>query len=255
MPSVETFTPRYSKALPIKYEKSSIRKDDRALVQFRPIYIKTGIISQASGSAYLEFQNCKIVAAVYGPRQTSKMEFSERGKLNCEFKHMSFACEKRRNYQQDKEEKEFSTLMDQALEVSVMLDKYPKSVVDIFVTIIQADGSVLSSAITCASMALADAGVEMFDLVASCTVATVSGQVVLDPTSAEEVQQTSSITIAYMPSLNEVTQLVQSGVLEHSNAKEAMDLCIDGCSKLYTIMRENLIHSAKQSKHTSSSNT
>lgn len=45
-----------------------------------------------------------------------------------------------------------------------------KSVVDIHVMVLQADGGELAVATTCASMALADAGIELYDLVTSCSV-------------------------------------------------------------------------------------
>jgi exosome complex component MTR3 len=58
-------------------------------------------------------------------------------------------------------------LMVQALEVSVMLEKYPKSVIDCYILVLESDGGALSASITCASMALANAGIEMYDLVAA----------------------------------------------------------------------------------------
>jgi exosome complex component MTR3 len=114
---------------------------------------------------------CSTLLCSYGPRQTSGSEFSEKGKLQCEFKFATFSCkDERRKYQQDKEERDYSLLMVQALEVSVIVEKFPKSVIDVYVTVIESDGSALSAAITCASMALADAGIEMYDLVVSCSV-------------------------------------------------------------------------------------
>jgi len=45
-----------------------------------------------------------------------------------------------------------------------------KSVVGVHVMVLQADGGELAVATTCASMALADAGIELYDLVAACSV-------------------------------------------------------------------------------------
>jgi exosome complex component MTR3 len=61
-------------------------------------------------------------------------------------------------------------------------------------------------------MALASAGIEMYDLVSSCAVAQINSEVLLDPTLDEESKQTGSVTLAFMPSLNEVTHLHQQGV-------------------------------------------
>lgn len=43
----------------------------------------------------------------------------------------------------DNKEREFSTLMQQALEVSVILDKFPKSTVDIYALVLESDGGTL----------------------------------------------------------------------------------------------------------------
>ena len=63
-------------------------------------------------------------------------------------------------------EKEFSRLLEQALGPAILFN-LPQSFIDIYVTVLEADGiaSSLALAITCASMALIDAGVEMYDIV------------------------------------------------------------------------------------------
>lgn len=53
---------------------------------------------------------------------------------------------------------------------SLQVHRLTKSVVDVRVMVLQADGSELAVATTCASMALADAGIELYDLVTACSV-------------------------------------------------------------------------------------
>lgn len=132
--------------------------------------MKTGVINVARGSAYIELNKTKVIAAVYGPRQITT-EFSAKGRINCNFRKASF-CEKgsRRDKNQTREkDREYSLYMREALEVSVMLDKIPKSVIDIECLVLEDDGGCLSAAITSAALALADAGVEMYDLVSACS--------------------------------------------------------------------------------------
>ncbi len=43
------------------------------------------------------------------------------GQLNCEFKFATFSCRRRRQHQQDAQEKEFSDLLEQALQPAVVL--------------------------------------------------------------------------------------------------------------------------------------
>ena len=64
---------------------------------------------------------------------------------------------------------ETSTLIAQALELSIPLEKYPKAAIDVHIFVLESSGGVVGTATTCASLALADAGVELFDLVAACS--------------------------------------------------------------------------------------
>ena len=84
--------------------------------------LKTGVISQAKGSAYIEQGNTKLICGVYGPREVQKKsDFSLNGQLFCEFKFAPFSCQKRRGHQQDNEELELSSLLREALEAAVCL--------------------------------------------------------------------------------------------------------------------------------------
>lgn len=71
---------------------------------------------------------------------------------------------------QSPEEREYSSMMQTALEAAVQLSSFPKAVVDVYCLVLEAGGAELAVAITAASLALADAGIEMRDLVTACSV-------------------------------------------------------------------------------------
>lgn len=58
----------------------------------------------------------------------------------------------------------------QSLEPAVMMDKFPKSQVDVYAYVLENDGGSLAAAITAASLALIDASIEMYDMVAACNI-------------------------------------------------------------------------------------
>lgn len=72
---------------------------------------------------------------------------------------------------QDAEDRSIATAIHQAIFPSVRLELFPKSIIDVFVTIIEADGieACVASGSVAASTALADAGIEMIGLVVSCS--------------------------------------------------------------------------------------
>jgi len=122
-----------------------------------------------------------------------------------------------------------SAVLTQALSPAVMLDKLPKCVVSIFVTVLERDGGELAAAINCASLALVDAAVEMYDVVAAASAGIVRGGVVLDPCRQEEALGDGCVVLAYMPSVGKVTHMVQAGKVPHKQLEEAVDLCTDAC--------------------------
>ncbi|XP_060066141.1 exosome complex component MTR3-like isoform X2 [Ylistrum balloti] len=224
------------------------RCDGRATDTLRPIYLKADVVSQARGSAYIEQDNTKVMCAVYGPREVGRKEdFSMKGIINCVFKYATFSCRYRRSYQQDSEEKDLSVQLLDALEPAVCMHKFPKAQVDIYVTVLQNDGSALAAAITCASVALANAGVEMYDLVVGCSVRIAGHLVLLDPTENEEYKSQDdnpvnhgSVTVGYMPSLNQLSAITSKGEVEFEDMKKAMNQCVSSSQTLYSLLQKCL---------------
>ncbi|GJJ76228.1 exosome complex component MTR3 [Entomortierella parvispora] len=238
----------------------------------RPIYLKTGLINQANGSAYIELEKTKLACGVYGPRPIKRtgQGFSGKGVLNCEIKFATFSCAKRRSNMRDPQEKELSLIVTQALTPAVRLELLPKSAIDVYITVLESDGwgSCLSAAITCASAALAHAGIEMLDLVAGCSASYISNvpessssstsgsssippQIYMDADLEEEKYEQGAIVLAYMPSLNEVTHVLQSGKAESTTISQSVEHCVEACNKIYAVMHHALLESINESKNNS----
>ncbi|CAG2059388.1 unnamed protein product [Timema podura] len=115
------------------------RRDGRRLDQQRRILsgcianrvidppdLKTGVVTQAKGSAYMELNKTKVICSVYDPREIpGKTDYSMNGELYCEFKFAPFSCITRRGHQHDTEEKEFSLNLKRALEPAVCRHEFP----------------------------------------------------------------------------------------------------------------------------------
>lgn len=76
---------------------------------------------------------------------------------------------------QTPQEREYSALIQTALESAVLLEHFPKATVDVYVCVLEAAGAEVAAAICAASLALADAGIAMRDLVAACAVVRARG--------------------------------------------------------------------------------
>ena len=87
----------------------------------------------------------------------------------------------------------------------------------------------------------------------------------LDPSQDEEASASGSLLVASMPSLNEITNIVQKGSLEQGQILQVfnmtavhlssfirfcfqgMEVCLDGCAKIRTLMHSCLLLSEKSS--------
>ena len=119
-----------------------------------------------------------------------------------------------------------------------MLEKFPKLVIDIRCTVLEQDGSVASALINGATMALVDAGIEMNDMISSCTVAVCGATMVMDPSGDEEKMGSAMTTMAIAPVSGRVTYMSCSGgPWEESDFQKAMKMGIVGCAKYDGTMR------------------
>lgn len=226
--------------------------------EIRPIFLRGSVLSSASGSGYFEAGPTKVFCAVHGPRATpGSVTLST--SLACEIRWADFARPNksgsssgdRRRHQAETfatdEERELGAFLSRALSASVILDRYPKSTIDVSVFVLEDGGGSFAAAITAASLAMCDAGVEMFDLMSGCSAAVVDGRIVLDPCMAEEERCSSKIVAAYMPSLGRVTNIVQTGEMAVEQLAEAIKLCCSGSLQIAQLMRSSLERQA--SKH------
>eukprot|EP01121_Diplochlamys_sp_Union-15-3_P021856 TRINITY_DN9082_c0_g1_i1.p1 TRINITY_DN9082_c0_g1~~TRINITY_DN9082_c0_g1_i1.p1 ORF type:complete len:195 (-),score=21.33 TRINITY_DN9082_c0_g1_i1:23-607(-) len=169
-----------------------------------------------------------------------KYEYTTEARVDVDFRYCVFSGSERGNYSPSKLEKESSQIVKHAIEAAIIREKFPKSVIEVNILILEDNGSAVSLAIQSASLALSDASIPMFDLVSSCNAAIYKDKVLIDPDENEIKNQVGYILVACMPSLDSVTQIVQNGEITAEQIMEALELCTDGCSKVHTMMSLHL---------------
>ncbi|XP_059159915.1 exosome complex component MTR3-like [Physella acuta] len=240
------------------------RHDERSNSQLRPLFLRAGVVSHARGSGYIEMDQTKVICAVYGPREVLRREdFSLKGQLTCDFKFTTFSCRKRRQHQQDNQEKDLSLQILEALEPALCLHKYPKSQINIYITVLQNDGCALSASVICASLALASAGIEMYDLVLASSLGVYGSLTLVDPTSLEEEtiltkaekseNNAGIVTVAFLPSISQVSAITSDGELQFDAVSKCMHACVENCQKLYPVLQKALFDHVKEKKESTHS--
>jgi len=220
-----------------------IRADGRRVDELRPIKIEVGILKNADGSAFIQFGKNKIMAAVYGPKEVHPKHSAlpDRSVLRCRYHMSPFSTEERKNPAPSRREIEISKVTREALEPALILEDYPRTAIDVFVEVLQSDGGSRCAGISAASVALADAGINMRDLVSACAAGKVAGQIVLDVDDTEDKEGQADLPIAIMSTSNQVTLLQLDGQLNEEEFSKAFSWALDGCKKVYQLQREALI--------------
>lgn len=223
-------------------DKKGIRLDGRKADELRPLKVQVGVLSNADGSAYIEHGKNKILAAAFGPREMHPKHLSlpDRMVLRCRYHMAPFSVQERKSPAPSRREVELSKVIKESLEPALFLELYPRTGVDVFVEVLQADGGTRCASITAAALAIADSGVPMRDLVVACAAGKVDDTIVLDLYDAEDKLGTADVPLAYMPNLNAVTLLQMDGILTPEEFEKAVNMAMDGCKKIYEIQKEAL---------------
>ncbi|KYH39528.1 MAG: putative exosome complex exonuclease [Candidatus Bathyarchaeota archaeon B26-1] len=218
------------------------RVDGREWNELRPIKIEVGVLNNADGSAYIEQGKNKILAAVYGPKEAHPRHLTlpDRALLRCRYHMAPFSVEERKSPAPSRREIELSKVIRESLEPAIFLEHYPRTAIDLFIEILQADGGTRCAGITVASLALADAGIPMRDLVVACAAGKVDNKIVLDLNDIEDKEGEADVPVAFMPNLNAVTLLQMDGTLTPEEFEQAVNLAIEGCKRIYKMQKEAL---------------
>jgi exosome complex component RRP41 len=211
------------------------RLDGRRPDEIRELKIKAGILENADGSAYVEQGNTKIYAAVYGPREVHPRHLAlpNRAVIRCRYHMTPFSVEERKSPAPTRREIELSKVIREALTPAIIVEQFPSSAIDVFIEVINADGSTRCASIIAASVALASAGIPMKDLVAACSVGKINGVLVLDVTDVEDKYGEVDMPFAMMPNRNEITLLQLDGILGPEEIEKAISMAAKACKEIY----------------------
>ncbi len=218
------------------------RLDGRKPDEMRSLKIEAGFLEKADGSAYLELGGNKAIASVYGPREMHPRhkQKTNRAVLRVRYNMAPFSVEDRKRPGPSRRATEISKVAREALEPAVFLERYPRAVIDVSMELLQSSAGTRTAGITAASVALADAGIPMRDMVASIASGKVDDKIVLDLFKEEDQEGSGDMPIAYMPKKDELTLLQMDGDFEPHEFEEALDLAIEGSKKVYEKQREAL---------------
>eukprot|EP01114_Cavostelium_apophysatum_P015881 TRINITY_DN4415_c0_g1_i2.p1 TRINITY_DN4415_c0_g1~~TRINITY_DN4415_c0_g1_i2.p1 ORF type:complete len:252 (+),score=23.22 TRINITY_DN4415_c0_g1_i2:104-757(+) len=207
------------------------------------------ISSRADGSAYFEQGNTKVIATVYGPHEvTSKNKaLHDRAIINCEYSMATFSTgERKKKTKGDRRSKEISLIIKQTFESAVMVHLFPRSQIDIFVQILQADGGTRCASINAATLALINAGIPMSDFVCSCAAGCIDGTPILDLNYIEDSAGGPDLPLAILPQSGKITMLQMDSKLALDMFEKVLNLASEGCKAIYLVLIKAVQEHQKQ---------
>ncbi len=219
------------------------RSDGRKMDEIRPIKAEIGVIPNADGSALFAFggeeDGTVAIAAVYGPKplHPAHMQEPDRGIIRANYNMLPFSVTERTRPGPSRRSKEISMITENALSSIVDLERFPGTVIDVEILILQANASTRCAGINAAAMALAHAGVVMKELVSSVSIGKIDDKIVTDITKEEEDWEegegSTDIPFTLTSRTKQITHLQLDGGIQTSRLKEAYGAAVKACEKVY----------------------
>merc|ERR1711957_204853 len=125
-----------------------------------------------------------------------------------------------------------------------MGEQFPRSSIRLFVQILGSEGSAVPAAINAASLALADAGIPMRDLVVASTAGMLGKHVAVDLNREEEMSGGAQITIAALAGTRQITLMEVESKVPEGHLPILYEAALGGCDRIAEQMRASLFDHA-----------
>ena len=211
------------------------RMDGRGLEDFRPITVEVGVLKRADGSSIFKFGETYALAAVYGPKpmHPKHLQDPQKAVLKCRYSMAPFSTKERVRPGVSRRSVEISKVLSEALSNVIFFDDYPKTGINVFVEILQANASTRCAGLNAAALALAEAGVPLKNLISSCTVGKVDGKIVLDIGGDEDQFGDVDVAFATIGNEDKIVLLQLDGIVSKEEFLSMIELAKKGCAEIF----------------------
>ena len=136
--------------------------------------------------------------------------------------------------------REISKVTAEALESVVLIERYPRSKIRVEIEILCAEAGTRCVGITAASVALADAGIPMIDMVVGIASGKVEDTVVCDLDKAEDNYGQADLPMGILPNLEEIVFLQMDGDLSMDEMNLAIEYNMAAAKEIHALMVDAL---------------
>jgi exosome complex component RRP41 len=152
----------------------------------------------------------------------------------------AFSVDERKRPGPDRRSIEISKVVSEALQTAILAEQFPRTQIDVFIEVLQADAGTRIAGLTASAVALAAAGIPMRDMVAGCTAGKVAGQIVLDLGKEEDNFGEADLPIAQLVKSGKIVLMQMDGDLSIEEFNKANEMIDDAIKRISEIQREAL---------------
>ncbi len=223
-------------------DENGLRVDGRRPGDLREISIQTGVVPVADGSCRMTWGTNEAIVAVYGPMECHprKLQRQDRAVLDVAYNMAPFSTTDRMRPGFNRRSREVSKVTKDALESVVLLELYPRSKIRISIEIVCAEAGTRCVGLTAASVALADAGIPMTDMVVSVASGKINDIVVCDLNKEEDNYGEADLPMGILPNSGELVFLQMDGDLSQEEFNQAWQYNMDAVQSIHRLMVDSL---------------
>ncbi|XP_040403462.1 exosome complex component RRP41 [Anser cygnoides] len=216
------------------------RADGRRAAELRKVRARMGVFAQPDGSAYIEQGNTKALAVVYGPhemRGPRSKALPDRALVNCQYSMATFSTgERKRRPHGDRKSSEMTLHLKQTFEAAILTELYPRSQIDIYVQILQADGGNYCACVNAATLAVIDAGIPMRDYVCASSAGFVEDTALADLSYVEEASGGPQAALALLPTSGQIALLQMDSRLHEDHLEAVIEAASGACRAVHAVL-------------------
>ncbi len=224
----------------IELIKDGKRVNGRAFDELRDLKIKLGVLGEADGSAYVEWGKNKVVVGVYGPKEVlpRHLENPSRAILKCNYSMVTF-CSKEEHGRMgpSRRSTELSKVIREALEGIVEDKLFPRTQIEIYMVVLQADAGTRIASFVGAVAALIDAGIPLKDVAVGVAAGKVNDKVVVDLDKEEDNYGQADFPVA-ITRTGDILLFQMDGKLNREEIEEALGLIYEKSEEVLMKIRK-----------------
>ncbi|CCD23953.1 exosome non-catalytic core subunit SKI6 NDAI_0C02930 [Naumovozyma dairenensis CBS 421] len=239
------------------YSPEGLRLDGRRWNELRRFESSINTHPHASdGSSYLEQGNNKIITLVKGPKEPTSRSQVDTNKallrISVNITQFSKFERSKSSHRNERRVLEMQTALVRTFEKNVMLNLYPRTLIDIEIHVLQQDGGIMGSLLNGITLALIDAGIAMYDYISGISVGLYDTTPLLDVNSLEETAM-SSVTLGVVGKSEKLSLLLVEDKIPLDRMETVLAIGIAGAHRIRDLMDEELrSHAEKRVANASS---